>query len=72
MTRSTIRTWRHDGTAMTSPQNPTGPVDMARALEVLAVRVGQLSPSSRSPEHFAAERSEIAHELRRLAQRGCR
>jgi hypothetical protein len=42
---------------------------MARALEALAVRVGQLSPSWRSPEHFAAERSEIAHQLRRLAQR---
>ena len=58
MTRSTIRTWRHGSAALASPQNPTAPVDMARTLEMLAVRVGQLSPSWRSPEHFAAERSE--------------
>jgi hypothetical protein len=69
MTRSMIRTWRHGSAALASPQNPTAPVDMARTLEMLAVRVGQLSPSWRSPEHFAAERSDIAHQLRRLAQR---
>jgi hypothetical protein len=68
MTRE-MRAWRHGSANPTSPQNPMAPVDMARALEMLAVRVGQLSPSWRSPEHFAAERSEIAHQLRRLAQR---
>ena len=39
MTRSTIWTWRHGSAALASPQNPTAPVDMARTLEMLAVRV---------------------------------
>jgi hypothetical protein len=68
MTRE-MRAWRHGSANPTSPQKSDGTGGMARPLEMLAVRVGQLSPSWRSPEHFAAERSEIAHQLRGLAQR---
>lgn len=38
-------------------------------LEDLAGRLGRLAPSHRDPEHFHLERSELVHELRRLARR---
>lgn len=37
-------------------------------LDELARRVGRLAPCRRDPERFHVEKSEIAHELRRLAQ----
>ena len=36
-------------------------------LEELARRVARLRPSHRDPEAFHVEKSELAHELRRLA-----
>ena len=38
------------------------------ALEELAERVSRLSPDRRNPEQFHVEKSELAHELRRLAR----
>jgi hypothetical protein len=38
-------------------------------LDELAHRVGRLAPSRHDPEHYHAEKSEIAFELRRLARR---
>lgn len=41
---------------------------MASDLDALAQRVGRLMVSHRDPEAFFIERSEIAHDLRRLAK----
>ncbi len=41
----------------------------AEALRLLARRVRHLSISSRDPERFHMEKSEIEHDLRRLANR---
>jgi hypothetical protein len=38
------------------------------ALRELSTRVGRLMPDRRDPERFHEERSELADELRRLAQ----
>lgn len=38
-------------------------------LLALADRVRRLAPDRRDPEQFHAEKSEIVHELRRLARR---
>jgi hypothetical protein len=42
----------------------------AEVLHDLARRLERLSPSHRDPFAFHAEKSEIAHELRRLASDG--
>ncbi len=39
-----------------------------RRLEEIADRVRRLIPSHRDPERFHVEKSEIEHELRRLAR----
>lgn len=41
----------------------------AQRLHDLAHRVRRLIPCRHGPEHFHVERSDIAHELRRLADR---
>ena len=41
-------------------------------LDALAARVAMLLPSRHDPEHFHAEKSAIASELRRLARQGGR
>lgn len=42
---------------------------VAPELDALADRLGRLRPSHRDPEAFHVEKSEIEHELRRLARR---
>lgn len=44
-------------------------VDLGTQLSDLASRVRRLVPSHRDPESFHAEKSEIEHELRRLARK---
>jgi hypothetical protein len=63
---SEIRAWR-SGTAATPPR-AAEPPDRQSALLKLAGRVAGLSISIRDPSRFAEERSEIVHELRRLAR----
>jgi len=41
-------------------------------LDDLAARVSRLSPSHNDPERFHVEKSEIVHDLRRLAGRNAR
>ena len=43
--------------------------DLGRRLDDLARRVAALRPSHRDPERFHVEKSEIAHALRRIADR---
>ena len=38
-------------------------------LHDLARRVQQLSPDRRDPEHFHLEKSDVAHQMRKLARR---
>jgi hypothetical protein len=62
----TIRAWRTD-----EAERSTETVDAAELrdqLEQLATRVSRLNLSWRDPAQFAVERSEIAHQLRRLAR----
>ncbi len=52
--------------------NPSVPASLqpspAERLRTLSRRLGRLSPNWRDPEAFFEERSEIEHELRRLAR----
>jgi hypothetical protein len=68
--RSPIRAWR-SGRATAEPslaRAANGDDGWRRELEELAIRLGRLSPSWRDPERFAAERSELVAQLRRLAR----
>ena len=44
------------------------PVQVSTEIEALAERVQRLMVSHRDPERFFVERSDIAHEMRRLAR----
>jgi hypothetical protein len=68
--KPTIRAWRSGRvTAETAPARAgDGGDGVRRELEELASRLGRLSPSWRDPEQFAAERSELVAQLRRLAR----
>jgi hypothetical protein len=46
----------------------TGGLDPAARLAEIARAVGRLIPDRRDPEKFFETRSELAHELRRLAR----
>jgi hypothetical protein len=68
--RPSIRAWR-SGRVTTEPapaRAGAGGDGWRRELEELAHRLGRLSPSWKDPERFAAERSELCAELRRLAR----
>jgi hypothetical protein len=65
-----IRAWR-SGRVTTEPppaRTGAGGDGWSRELLELATRLGRLSPSWRDPERFAAERSELVAQLRRLAR----
>ena len=47
---------------------PVRPCDPADRLADLAIRVRRLTVSHRDPERFHVDKSEIEHELRRLAR----
>ena len=48
------------------------PDEAADKIDDLAARVSRLSPSHNDPERFHVEKSEIVHDLRRLAGRTAR
>jgi hypothetical protein len=48
------------------------PTSEGTALAVLAERVSRLCPDHRDPERFHLDKSEIVHDLRRLAREGGR
>lgn len=51
-----------------NPLTPRGPRPIAEALERIASRLGNLGPDHRDPELFHLQKSELVHELRRLAK----
>ena len=50
-----------------SPDGPRGPRRGERNLLSLAHRLRRLAPSPRNPDAFHEEKSDIVHELRKLA-----
>ena len=50
------------------PVSTPTPASTSARLQRVSKRLGRLSPNWRNPEEFFEERSEIEHELRRLAR----
>lgn len=68
--RDISRLSRSEAGQGTSPLKGVSPVPTpgGTALDEIAERVRRLVPSHRDPERFHVEKSEIEHELRRLAR----
>lgn len=58
---------RLDGNTRHDVTHVTGDCSL-RGLEEIAERIRRLVPSHRDPERFHVEKSEIEHQLRRLAR----
>ena len=49
-------------------RNVSRSLSVSRTLDELAYRLRRLAPSHRNPHHYHEEKSEIEHELRKLAK----